>query len=116
MSRNANTDGLLNLLNGKMGISAPHKSVPVIKLINTHKPKSYDELESLIEYHYLNDCSCGIRSQGSVFDFGKNLYGSQIEYWGEYKFTLEECVQWEYDLFIINSLKGNKWKIKLLLS
>ena len=58
MSRKANTGGLLNLLNGKMGISAPYKSVPVIKLINTHKPKSYDELEALIEYHYQNDCSC----------------------------------------------------------
>lgn len=114
MSRKANTGGLLNLLNGKMGISAPYKSVPVIKLINTHNPKSYDELESLIEYHYLNDCSCGIKSQGSVYDFGKNLYNSQISYWGEYKFTLEECVQWEYDLFIINSLKGNKMEDKAI--
>lgn len=82
MSRKANTGGLLNLLNGKMGISAPYKSVPVIKLINTHKPKSYDELEALIEYHHLNDCSYGIKSQGSVYDFGKNLYDAQITYWG----------------------------------
>ena len=104
MARKANTGGLLNLLNGKMGISAPYKSVPVIKLINTHKPKSYDELEALIEYHHLNDCSCGIKSQGSVYDFGKNLYDAQIQYWGEHKFTLEECVQWEYDLFIIKIL------------
>ena len=108
MPRRANTGGLLNLLNGKMGISAPYKSVPVIKLINTHKPKSYDELEALIEYHYQNDCSCGIKSQGSVYDFGRNLYDAQMKYWGENKFTLEECIQWEYDLFIINSLKGNK--------
>jgi len=26
----------------------------------------YDELEALIEYHYLNDCSCGIKSKESV--------------------------------------------------
>ena len=114
MSRKANTGGLLNLLNGKMGISAPYKSVPVIKLINTHNPKSYDELEALIEYHYLNDCPCGIKSQGSVYDFGKNLYEAQIRYWGEHKFTLEECGQWEYDLFIINSLKGNKMEDKAI--
>lgn len=114
MSRKANTGGLLNLLNGKMGISAPYKSVPVIKLINKHKPKSYDELEALIEYHYLNDCPCGIKSQGSVYDFGKNLYDAQISYWGEHKFTLEECVQWEYDLFIINSLKGNEMEDKAI--
>ena len=32
------TGGPLNSLNGQMGISAPNKSVPVIKLINTHHP------------------------------------------------------------------------------
>lgn len=102
------TGGLLNTLNGKMGISSPYNSVPVIKLINTHHPKSYDELEQLIEYHYLNDCPCGIKSKGTVYDFGRNLYESQIKYFKDYLFTLEECVQWEYDLFIVNSLKGSK--------
>lgn len=115
MSKKANTGGLLNVLNGKMGISAPHRSVPVIKLINKHNPKSYDELETLIEYHYLNDCECGIKSQGTVYDFGKNLYNAQREYWGENKFTLEECIKWEYDLFIINSLKGSKMENKAII-
>ena len=114
MKRKADTGGLLNLLNGKMGISAPYKSVPVIKLINTHKPKSYSELESLIEYHYLNECSCGIKSQGTVYDFGKNLFNAQKMYWGETKFTLEECIRWEYDLFIVNSLKGSKMEDKAI--
>lgn len=102
-----NTGGLLNELNGKMAISSPKNSVPVIKLINVHQPKSYDELESLIEYHYTHDCDCGIKSKGTVYDFGKKLYDSQKDYFGDILFTLEECVQWEYDLFIINSLKGN---------
>lgn len=115
MSKKANTGGLLNVLNGKMGISAPHRSVPVIKLINKHNPKSYDELETLIEYHYLNDCECGIKSQGTVYDFGKNLYNAHREYWGENKFTLEECIKWEYDLFIINSLKGSKMENKAII-
>ena len=109
-----NTGGLLNELNGKMGISSPHNSVPVIKLINVHQPKSYDELESLIEYHYLNDCTCGIKSTGTVYDFGKRLYESQMEYFKDYLFTLEECVQWEYDLFIINSMKGNVMEQKAI--
>lgn len=112
MKRKADTGGLLNLLNGKMGISAPYKSVPVIKLINTHKPQSYSELESLIEYHYLNDCECGIKSKGTVYDFGKNLFNAQMMFWGENKFTLDECIQWEYDLFIINSLKGSEMENK----
>ncbi|MBR0369722.1 MAG: MjaI family restriction endonuclease [Methanobrevibacter sp.] len=95
-----------------MGISAPYKSVPVIKLINTHKPQSYSELESLIEYHYLNECECRIKSKGTVYDFGKNLFNAQMMFWGENKFTLEECIQWEYDLFIINSLKGSEMENK----
>ena len=42
-----------------------------------------------------------------MYDFGKNLYQAQKTVWGEYKYTLAECVQWEYDLFIVNSLKGH---------
>lgn len=107
MKHKADTGGLLNTLNGKMGISAPYNSVPVIKLINTHHPRSYDELEQLIEYHYTHDCPCGIKSKGTVYDFGRNLYEAQKKYFKDYLFTLDECVQWEYDLFIVNSLKGS---------
>lgn len=83
-----------------------------MKLIKNHKPKSYSELEILIEYHYLNECYCGVKSTGTVFDFGKNLYEAQMEFWHEYKFTLKECIEWEYNLFIYNSLKGSKMENK----
>lgn len=102
----ANTGGPLNLLNGKMGISDPSRSVPVIKLIKTHNPKSKEELVELIRSHYENRCVCGIVSKGTIEIFGKNLYESQIAFWGEYRFSLKECIQWEYDLFIVQSLKG----------
>lgn len=102
----AYTGGPLNELNGKMGISAPFKSVPVMKLIRTHKPLSKDALVQLIEYHHKNKCACGIESQGTVEMFGKNLYESQLIYWKEYKYSLKDCIQWEYDLFVIQSLKG----------
>ena len=82
----AYTGGPLNELNGKMGISAPYKSVPVMKLIREHQPKSKDALVELIKYHYKNNCKCGVKSQGSVEDFGKNLYESQTIYWGEYRY------------------------------
>ena len=101
------TGGELNLLNGNQGISAPLRSVPVMKLIREHKPRTKNELVELIEYHYKNKCSCGIVSQGTVEDFGRNLYESQIRQWGKYKYSLEECKRWEYDLFITQSLKGN---------
>ena len=103
----AYTGGPLNELNGKMGFSATYKSVAVMKLIRYHKPKSKDELVELIKWHSENECECGIKSKGSVESFGKNLYESQLQYWGEYKFSLQECVQREYDLFVVQSLKGD---------
>ncbi|WP_452222979.1 MjaI family restriction endonuclease [Lacinutrix chionoecetis] len=102
----AYTGGPLNELNGKMGISAPYKSVAVMKLIKAHNPLSKDALVQLIAYHFNNDCKCGIKSQGTVEMFGHNLYNSQLTYWKEYRYTLKECIQWEYDLFVIQSLKG----------
>lgn len=102
----ADTGGLLNVLNGKKGISAPYNSVSVMKLIKNHHPQSKDELVDLIKYHYENDCDCGIKSQGTIEDFGKNLYDAQESFWGEKKFSLRECIQWEYNLFVINSLHG----------
>ena len=102
----AYTGGILNQLNGKYGISAPHRSVPVMKLIKAHRPKSRDELCELIKFHHENDCPCGVKSQGSVEDFGQKLFEAQMREWGEYRFTLQECVQWEYDLFVVQSLKG----------
>ena len=112
----SDTGGLLNILNEKKRISSVRNSVPVMKLINIHKPKSRSELVELIEYHYLYDCPCGIKSKGTVEDFGRNLYDAQLDYWGEYKFSLEECIRWEYDLFITNSLKGAYMESKAVKS
>ena len=103
----AYTGGPLNELNGKMGISAPYKSVPVMKLIRIHKPKTRDELYELIKFHFENTCECGVQSQGTIEHFGKNLYESQLDYWGKHRYSLKECIQWEYDLFVSQSLKGN---------
>jgi len=80
----------------------------VMKLIKTHNPKSKEALVQLIEYHKLNKCKCGIVSTGTVFEFGERLYESQKKYWGEYKYSREQCIQWEYDLFIVQSLKGGR--------
>jgi len=104
----AYTGGELNYLNGKYGISAPYKSVPIMKLIRKHKPKTPDELKKLIEEHFKYDCRCGIKSKGTIETFGKNLYEAQKKEWGKYKYSLEECIEWEYNLFVINSLIGNK--------
>ncbi len=100
------------MLNGKYGVSAPQDSVPVMKLIRMHKPKSREELVRLIKEHSEKKCACGIVSQGSIEDFGRNLYEAQLEEWGAYRYTLKECIGWEYDLFITQSLKGNLIELK----
>lgn len=106
MARKPYTGGLLNVLNGKAGISAPQNSVSVSGLVKAHHPKSADELERLIADHVGGGCFCGIVSKGTVQDFGRNLYEAQKRYWNEYRFSLQDCIQWEYDLFILQMLKG----------
>lgn len=108
----AYTGGKLNYLNEKRRVNTHNKTVSVMKLIRQHKPKSRQELVDLIEYHYKNECSCGIVSKGTIEDFGRNLYEAQLKEWGEYLFTLEECTTWQYNLFIVQSLKGRTLEIK----
>jgi putative transposase len=62
----AYTGGELNKLNGDYGVSAPYKSVPVMKLIRVHRPKSKDELYELIKVHYERNCERGVKSEGTV--------------------------------------------------
>jgi hypothetical protein len=111
----AYTGGELNKLNGDYGISAPNKSVPVMKLIKNHRPKSKDELYEQIKFHFENECSCGVKSKGTVEDFGRNLFNAQQAAWGKEKYTLQECVQWEYDLFVVQSLKGTLVEEKAII-
>ncbi len=108
----AYTGGELNWLNGKYGISAPKNSVPVMRLIRTHHPKGRSELYELIRDHFEKNCPCGIQSRGTVEIFGRNLYEAQLKAWGRYKYSLGTCIQWEYDLFVVQSLKGRKIETK----
>jgi len=101
------TGGELNKLNGDCGISAPNNSVPVMKLIKIHKPKSNDELVQLIKDHSINRCECGVVSKGTIEDFGINLYDAQLSMWGVHKYSIQKCITWEYHLFVTQSLKGN---------
>lgn len=112
------TGGELNKLNGKYGISAPNNSVPIIKLIRIHKPKSKEELVISIKEHSIRKCECGVVSQGTIEDFGKNLFNCQKKEWGVEKYSIHECIEWEYNLFVVQSLKGNliEDKAKKILS
>lgn len=105
---------LLNELNDEMGISDPFRSVHVMKLLRFHRPKSKHELVELISNHYIKECDCGVQSQGAIEDFGKNLYDAQLECWGKYQYSLKDCIQWEYNLFVIQSLKRSLIEEKAL--
>ncbi len=86
-----------------------------MKLIRAHQPASRRELEDLISWHAVNRCECGIKSQGTIESFGRNLYNAQYDYWGVYRYSLKECIQWEYDVFITQSLKGGLMEKKGIL-
>jgi hypothetical protein len=76
--------------------------------VNYHKPTTPFELENLINSHQHLECECGVVSKCTVESVGRDLYDAQLSYWGEYKYSLEECIQWEYDLFILQTLKGSR--------
>jgi len=98
----------LNRLNAKYRVTSPKNSVPIMKLLKYHKPTSEHELCLLIENHITEKCECGVKSKGTVEDFGKTLFEKQIDEWGEYKFSLEDCIKFEYDLFIRQTLRHSK--------
>lgn len=108
------TGGQLNWLNGQSKVSNPNESVHVMSLINEHDPKSHEELEQLISDHVGGADCCDVESGGTVEDFGRWLYEAQDAHWGEKRFTLEECQQWEYDLFVVQSLKGKSMEDKAI--
>ena len=96
----------LNWLNGEHKISAIHNSVPMIRLLSKHKCYNATEVEVTIDNHYHKECSCGIVSSGTLRMFGERLFEAQTKSWGECRYTLDECIAWERDLFTTKTLRG----------
>lgn len=117
------TSGILNVLNEKYGCSSKKNSVSVMQLIRHHNPQTNAHLVRLIEAHTENglyrNCECGCKSQGTIADFGMNLYKANLNYFNsigkpnESK-SLEECELFMHTLFVTNSLKGNNMENKAL--
>ena len=117
------TSGTLNVINEKYGCSTKKNSVPVMQLIRHHNPQTNAHLAALIAAHTENgayrNCECGCKSQGTVEDFGKNLYKANLHFFNslgkpnEAK-SLEECEVFMHTLFITNSLKGNNMETEAL--
>jgi MjaI restriction endonuclease len=108
------TGGILNTINEKYKCNQTHKSVPVIKLYKAHSVKTLEQAEFFISSHQAGhehgNCSCGIRSQGTVEMFGDNLYEAvkkyELEFGQNVNKTLEDCRNFMYGLFVVKSLTG----------
>ena len=119
----ASTGGILNVINERYKCNSKNNSVPVMQLIRYHSPKTNDHLVNLIASHTVNgkhnNCQCGCKSQGTIEDFGMNLYNANLKYFNsigkpnEAK-SLEECELFMYTLFVTYSLKGNNMEAKAL--
>lgn len=113
------TGGVLNRINELYRCNSKANSVPIMELIRKHKPKQRDELVSLITAHTttgkLHNCKCGVKSAGTIETFGDNLYKANLDYFKdepEKAKTLDECVQFMYNLFVVQSLKGDMMEDK----
>jgi hypothetical protein len=90
-------------------------------LIRQHNPVNRDHLVALIASHQLGEkdesCKCGCRSAGTIEDFGANLYKANLDFFKdkpEQAKTLQECTTFMYNLFVVQSLKGNLMEDKAL--
>jgi MjaI-like restriction endonuclease len=115
MEAKSDTGGPLNAVTRKYGLNAPQRTVPVMRLIKAHQPKTCNELRDLIDGHYKGEClDCGIKSKGTIESFGDKLYHAQMTEWNEHRFTREQCCKWMDDLFVVNSLRGNTMEAKAI--
>ena len=100
-----NTGGPLNDLCNWSKCNAPHKSVPVTRLVAAHRPHSADAIAQLIGDHVRAECACGCRSQGTVSDFAGNLFAAQTTNarWRsahpDLTFTRNRCYAYMRELF-----------------
>jgi len=111
------TGGPLNFLNEAARTNSREKSVPVMALVAYHRPPHEEALESLIEQHcrlaHSSQCPCGVKSRGTVTDFGNNLYEAQQtceaykqQYPDQRAFTRQECYTFMRNLFCVAPLRG----------
>ena len=108
------TGGILNKINEMYYCNAKNNTVAIIKLIQHHKPKTWLEVEQLIESHQDGhthaNCSCGAKSKGTIKMFANRLYEAVKKYENETGEVInkneEDCYNFMYGLFIVSSLKG----------
>ena len=116
----AETGGGLDRLCSRHGLAAPKHTIPIMKVISHHNATTEQEVLDLIKNHDDNFCrECRSKGNGTIKDWAKALYDVQKEdeewrkkngYKEDYPFTLEECEEWFYQLFVVAPLVGVRFE------
>jgi hypothetical protein len=92
------TGGELNHINEKYGINNPKKcGFSMNNIINNNKFDSEEDLLNFI-------------GKDKIQQYGKKLFEASIQ--ENYQSSLEECINFQYSLFVVNSFKGFKMENK----
>jgi len=106
------TGGELNRINERFRINSRRKSVPIMPLLSHHRVHTPSEVEALIAAHVVTQgeecCSCKIVSQGTVVDFGTNLFEACKRINSNH--TLEQCIDFQRQLFTVAPLRGRVYE------
>ena len=84
------TKGRLNTINELYKLNTT-KDISISDIIKTYNPSSEEELLAII-------------TPEKIVELGKQLYNAAIK--ENHQTTLQECINYQYSLFIVNSMKG----------
>ena len=107
------TGGPLNRINEIYGLNKPELSVPVMKLVQSHKPSSEQEMIKLLQSHLhpCNACDCRV-VQGGLPMWSQRLYDVAKPSYPAV--TQDECRAFVYDLYVRAPLRGRLMELKAL--
>lgn len=109
------TGGPLNSINELYGLNKPELSVPIMKLVQRHKPTSEQDLTKLLHTHqtnnYCNICQCRV-VHGGLDNWSKRLYDVAKPSYPAV--TPEECEAFIYDLYVRGPLRGRLMEVKAM--
>lgn len=109
------TGGPLNAINEMYGLNKPELSVPIMQLVQRHKPLTEQDLTQLLHTHQssmsCNVCQCRV-VHGGLQNWSKRLYDVAKPSYPAV--TAEECEAFVYDLFVRGPLRGRMMEVKAM--
>jgi hypothetical protein len=109
------TGGPLNHINEAYGINKPQRSVPIMRLLQVHRPVSEKAVVDLISSHQGHRCvMCDCETvNGGLQGWSQSLHkAAQKE--GHQEISLKDCSNFIYDLYVRAPLRGQLMEDKAL--